>query len=476
MADGFQIARLIPVSGIANSTEAEMRATSALLSVLTVVRDLSVALLTPLGASAARKAVVETFIETKFKLTDGSIVRPDGLIKVSYGASTWTAIVEVKTGNNELQADQINSYLALARQQDIDAVLTISNEIGVGVRHPCEGVRIRANSTVRLAHVSWTEILAHSVRAKVHRGVNDPEQAWILSELIRYLEHPASGAMAFVDMGSNWPTVRDAVRTGTARKTSAELHDVVHRWDQLIRFVALRLGSRTGVDVQAVVPRSHSDPKIRFAHLTESLTASGTVDATIRVPGSAGDIRVIADIRARQVAASADVNAPADRGNRARVTWLLRQLSADTPTAVTIEAWPRLAREPLCATVAQAKENRDLLLDSERRDILRFRLVQHCEMGMQRKDGGRSPGFIQSVTTLVDRFYETVLQQIAPWTERPPKARPATRTVDLVESPIADPDELDEAMSRARASADESDDSLIEAPIVSAHALTDSSA
>ena len=38
MSEGFQVARLIPVSGIANNTEAEMRATSALLSVLTNVR------------------------------------------------------------------------------------------------------------------------------------------------------------------------------------------------------------------------------------------------------------------------------------------------------------------------------------------------------------------------------------------------------------------------------------------------------
>jgi hypothetical protein len=41
MSEGFQVARLIPVSGIANATEAEMRATSALLSVLTIVRDFS---------------------------------------------------------------------------------------------------------------------------------------------------------------------------------------------------------------------------------------------------------------------------------------------------------------------------------------------------------------------------------------------------------------------------------------------------
>jgi hypothetical protein len=38
MADGFQVARLIPVSGINNATEAEMRATSALLAVVSPSR------------------------------------------------------------------------------------------------------------------------------------------------------------------------------------------------------------------------------------------------------------------------------------------------------------------------------------------------------------------------------------------------------------------------------------------------------
>jgi len=87
--------------------------------------------------------------------------------------------------------------VSVARDQGIDAVVTISNEIGVGSEHPCDGVRVKANSKVRLAHYSWTEVLVQAVRAKVHRGVSDPEQAWILGELIRYLEHPASGAMDF---------------------------------------------------------------------------------------------------------------------------------------------------------------------------------------------------------------------------------------------------------------------------------------
>lgn len=449
MAEGFQVARLIPVSGIANSTEAEMRATSALLSVLTIVRDLSVAMLSPLGASTARKATVEAFIETSFKL-NGSVVRPDGLVHVRYGSSSWKALVEVKTGANALDAEQVTNYLAVAREQGIDAVVTVSNEIGVGAEHPCDGVRHKANAKVRLAHWSWTEILAHSVRAKVHRGVSDPEQAWILGELIRYLEHPQSGAMDFADMGPHWVAARDGARAGTLRKTSPELRDLVSRWDQMIRFTALQLGARTGVDVQPVVPRAHADPKARFGYLADQMTTGGLLDATVRVPGSAGDIRLAADLRARQLAASTEVAAPTNCGNRARISWLLRQLRPETPEDLIVEAWPRSAREPLSATLAGAREERDLLLDPAGKDILRFRLIRRAEMGQQRKDGGRSPGFVQSVTGLADTFYATVLQQITPWIAKPPQARPVAPPKDLVDEPIAGTDDLTEAMGAAR--------------------------
>jgi hypothetical protein len=473
--DGFQVARLIPVSGIGNAVEAEMRATSALLAVVSVVRDLSLAMFSPQGASAARKATVETFIETKFKLRDGTVVRPDGLVQISYGASTWRALMEVKTGDNPLQADQLLSYLNVAREQGIDAVVSVSNEIAVGTEHPCEGVKVKANSKVRLAHLAWTEILALAVRAKVHRGVSDPEQAWILGELIRYLEHPASGALDFTDMGAHWTAVRDGARTATLHKTGDDLRAIVHRWDQLIRFAALRLGSSTGVDVQPVVPRSHADPRVRFGYLADELSGSGLLDATLRVPGSAGDIRLVADLRARQLTASTDVTAPGDRRNRGRVSWLLRQLGPATPGAVMVEAWPRLTRQAICAPLDAARNDPELLLDPDKRDLLRFRIVQRAEMGQSRKDGSRSPGFIQSVTGLVDAFYGQVLQQIVPWTAPPPQARPsAPRPKELTREPIADRDDLEDAVEAARGTvADDAGDqdaatatdSYVEAPI-----------
>jgi hypothetical protein len=430
-----------------------MRATSALLSVFTIVRDLSIAVLSPLGASTARRAAVEAFIETTFKLDDGTVVRPDGLIQVTYGSSVWKALVEVKTGSNLLQPEQITNYMNIARQQGIDAVLTISNEIGIGSQHPCNGVRVRSNSKVLLAHLSWTEVLAQAVRAKVHRGVSDPEQAWILGELIRYLEHPASGAMDLDDMGPNWAGARDAARAGTLRRTAPECREVAQRWDQLIRFAALRLGSDTGADVQPVVPRAQSDPTVRLGHLADNLTNHGVLDGTNRVPSTCGDIAVTADLRARQITTSTEVTAPTDRGSRARVTWLLRQLGADTPRDVMIEAWPRMAREPLTAGLATAQENCDLLLDPDRREILRFRLIRRTEMGQNRKDGGRSAGFIESTTNAINGFYSSVIQQIVPWAARPPQARPTSRPSEHVEKPIEDAEDLDEAIGKARATA-----------------------
>lgn len=450
MSEGFQVARLIPVSGIANAVEAEMRATSALLSVLTIVRDLSTAVTTPLGASSARKATVEAFIETQFKMGTGAVVRPDGLIQVTYGSSIWRALVEVKTGDNCLQADQVNNYLAVAREQGIDAVITISNEIAFGTEHPCEGVKVRSNSKVRLVHYSWTELLAVAVRAKVHQGVEDPEQAWILGELIRYLEHPASGAMAFEDMGPNWVAVRDGAREAALRKTGDDVRDIAQRWDQLMRFAALQLGADTGVDVQSVVPRSHTDPKARLSYLVDGLVGTGQVDGTLRVPGAAGNLVLSADLRARQVAVAAEVTAPSDRGNKARVTWLARQLDADTPPGLIIEAWPRHARQPLTATLAQAREDPSLLVDAERRDIVRFRLLLRSEMGQSRKDGGRSPGFIQSVMRLVQSFYGTVLQQVTPWVSQAPQSRSGGQPAELKHEPIKDEEELDEAITAAR--------------------------
>lgn len=419
-SENWTRARLIPVSGIGSEKEAETRAASAFLAVLSVVRDLTVALLSPMGASRAAKAVVETFTEPQF-LLDGKKVRPDGLIRVTYGKTVWSALVEFKTGDGRLEADQINAYWEIAREQGFDAVLTISNEIAASPgSHPTEGLRVRSNSKVQVHHISWTAILSTAVMFKVHRGVDDPEQAWLVGELIRYLEHSASGAMAFDDMGPNWVSVRDDARDGALRKTDGGVQDVALRWDQLIRYAALQLGSQIGSDVQHLLSKAHSDQKVRAAYLVDGLLTGALLEGVLRIPNTVGDIEVTADLKARRITASVTVPAPEDRGAKARCSWIVGQLK-QAPAGLMIESYAKNVRTPVIASVADAREDRDALLPLDKKDPARFRLVLTAEMGAGRKASGRKPGFIDSILSLIGTFYGSVVQSVTPWTPKAPK-------------------------------------------------------
>lgn len=418
----MQSARLIPVSGISNEREAEQRATSAVLAVIAVVRDLSIELFAPLGAPRAQRATVEAFTEVPYVL-DKRHVRADGLIRITYGKRSWSCLVEVKTGSSCHTAAQINDYWAVARLKKLDHVLTISNEIAPNPSaHPTAGLRVQSNSKVQVSHLSWTRLLMTAVRLKQHAGVADPEQAWILGELIRYLEHPASGALAFSDMGPRWVAVRDGAKARTIDRRTDGLADVVSRWDQLLRYAALKLGAEIGNDVLQILPKTEQDPSVRVRQLVTRLIETGELSGTLRIPNTAGDLLVAADLRGQQVVASLDIAAPTNRGARARVTWLVGQLK-DAPGRLVIESYRRNARYCTSSTLDEARENRVAPLGEVQGDPTRFRLVLRVPMGLGRLAGRKSPGFIDSALTLIDDFYGDVVQNLATWRPPAPKIK-----------------------------------------------------
>ena len=78
----WNVARLIPTSGINGADEQERRATSALLAVMSAVKESGRVMTAPLGAPAG---TVETFIEVPFDL-NGKRIFPDGLIRARRGS------------------------------------------------------------------------------------------------------------------------------------------------------------------------------------------------------------------------------------------------------------------------------------------------------------------------------------------------------------------------------------------------------
>ena len=328
-------ARLIPTSGINGADEQERRATSALLAVLGAVTEFGRGFVRPFGAISGN---LECYIEVPFILGEKRLY-PDGLIRVTRGSKSWTALVEVKTGSNELATEQLENYLDIAREQGFDAVITISNEIpAVAGQHPTK-VDKRKLRKVALHHIAWSQVLTDAVVQKEFRGVADPDQAWILGELIRYLEHQKSGALEFSDMGEAWVSVRDSVAAGTLRPSDKGISEVVARFDALLRFASLQLGRQLGTEVVTVLSRKEAaDPVLRAQSLTSSLCASGELSGAIRIPDTVGHLVVTADLKSSRITCHVDVDAPGEGRGTTRVNWLVRQLKA-APDTARVEAF-----------------------------------------------------------------------------------------------------------------------------------------
>lgn len=439
----WNTARLIPTSGISGADEQERRATSALLAVLSAVREFARALLGPLGAPAGS---VETFIEVPFDSADGRRIFPDGLIRVKRGSKTWTALVEVKTGANQLATEQLEQYLDIAREHGFDYLITISNELPAAAgTHPTPVDR-RKLRKVQLHHYSWTEILSHAVLQRQFRGVADPDQSWILGELIRYLEHPKSGAMEFDDMGPSWVAVREAVSAGTLRSNDKSATDVALRFDALLRFAALRLGRQLGTEVIPVLTRAENEnPALRTSALAGRLIAEGVLSGELRIPNAVSPLRVTADLRASKVTCSFDIDAPREGRPLTRINWLLRQLK-NAPENTRVEAFAMRSRTATAELLRDVREAPSKLIGEPGKEIKSFTVARSFPMGAKRSSG--RGGFIDSVLTAVETTYEEIGQSLKPWSAAPPKLRSqedveVDRTVDeeLVSTALSSMDE-----------------------------------
>jgi hypothetical protein len=416
--ESWNEARLIPTSGINGAEEQERRATSALLAVMTSVREFGRSLTQTLGAPAGH---LEAYIEVPFLLGEKTLY-PDGLVRVSRGQRSWTALVEVKTGTNTLDALQLENYLQVARDEGYQALITISNEIpAMAGQHPTP-VDKRLLKKVDLHHWSWTQVLSEAVMQKEHRGVADPDQAWILGELIRYLEHPRSGALEFDDMGASWVPVRQAIAADTLRANDKGLPEVAARFDALLRFASLQLGRRLGTDVAPVLSRREVlEPPLRAQALLASLVDHGVLEGAIRIPDTVGPLVVSADLRAGRVTCHVDLEAPREGRPSTRVNWLVRQLR-NAPETVRVEAFAARTRGPGQAELLRTvRLNPAVLVADPAKELRSFRIALSAPVGSKRGRGRGS--FIDSVLDAIDAFYGEVVQNLKAWSAAPPRMR-----------------------------------------------------
>ena len=416
-------ARLIPVLP---ESKKEERATSVLLSILTCVDEFGRGLLTSVGAPIKKRSVIECYTEVCFDADrkGGSKSRPDGLVVIRNSSNVWSALVEAKIGSSDLKEDQVVHYMELAKEYNVDAVITISNQFVTRADHHPVSVPKKLLRHTALLHWSWTYILTEALIKEDAAEIADPDQAYILSELVRFLSDDRTGVQAFSQMPKDWPDVCKELALGRAITRSEGLEHVVASWQQLTGSMALSLSTSIGEAVTVYLPRSHvKDPVARDDHDARLLCEEGRFEDYFTVPNAADRIRVVADGRSKTISASMTVKAPTDkkRGS-ACVTWLRRQLSkCENTKDVWIEAsWPGRTL-PTRTTLEQLLESPDdILQDDGTRLPTAFEVTLVNDLAGK---FGRSKMFVEAAVELLPDFYELIGQHLEKWQPKPPQIK-----------------------------------------------------
>lgn len=415
-----QLARLIPVGA---DSKKEERATSILLASFMVVPALALQILSQAGVSVGKKSKIQCYTEITFKTHEKEKKpRPDGLIVIRKGAKVWTALIESKIGNAELSSEQIEEYLVLARTHKINAVITVSNQFAtLPTHHPVRIPKAKTRS-VDLYHFSWLSLKSKALLLICEKKIDDPEQAYILSELVRYLDHEASGVTSFRKMPSTWKDLCLSVQNGTQlNRNSDTVIESVSGWHQLLRQLALDL--TMAIEKPVEISLSRAKGKNAAANLVgDCLTLSTEMNlkAEFFIMNAASKIKLIADISRKVITVSMKLSAPKDRKRAtASINWLTRQFKGKNVDELSLKAhWP--GRTPhTIETIENLRKRPAALIPASSTALpTHLEVIRVVDLGARFK-GAKT--FVDEVSSIFPAFYHDAGQYLNKWIAKAPK-------------------------------------------------------
>jgi len=425
-----EVARLLPTY---SETQKEGRSTSILLATMMAVAPFAKSLLHPIGVRLGKTTRVGCFTEVVFKSQPKQAKdRPDGLIVAETGKRQWRAIVEAKVGTAELDATQLHTYLGIAKENGIDAIITISNQFAaLPTHHPVE-IERRAGRGIGVFHWSWTSVLTQAMLLLASEENLNPSERYLLAEFVRYLKHDKSGLTRFDRMNPDWKDLVSAVNAQMPlRKDMPMLVNSVSSWFQEERDLSLRLTQTLRQSVTVKLSRSHStSPAERHTEVCGQVVADTCLHSAFEIPNAAAPLVVTADIARRSIICSMTLAAPTDRkAPSARVNWLLRQLSGTTVGSIFVRAHWFGRSQPTQAPLERLKDDPNLLNNpSGNKEIKSLEVIYIADIGAK---FGQTTKFISELEAIVPRFYDQVGQKLRAWVPPPPKYRPSPDVAEL---------------------------------------------
>jgi len=422
-------ATLIPPNTL---SDREQRLTSVTLSVIAAIPEFAKNLLGGVGQRLGKRSSIECFIEVELEKNRKAAKadnRPDGLIIHSTGRNRWSALVEAKVDNHELNDKQVKKYVDLATKFDLDAVITISNQfVAIPSHHPLNHLQDKRRK-VALYHWSWTNIETQATLLLEDNEFKQPEKRLIVEQYLDFLHSEKSGVRSFDSMNSEWGELVKTASSGMPIKADEAVLDSVGCWHQEVRDIVLLLTRKLKQPVQLKLPRAHQqDPIKRINDDAKQLAQTKRLQCEIAVPNAASDISIEAFLTGKSVGISMELEAPTDKKSAsARVNWLTRQLKDAKDSPITIIAYGKRKSKNASASLAHIFEYGVEEAFNDTLDFVPEKFTVCWQEDMSR-DFSKNRIFIQRLEETVLNFYRIVGENLKAYQPKPPKIEKGSQT------------------------------------------------
>ncbi|AXT61200.1 hypothetical protein D1816_12865 [Aquimarina sp. AD10] len=410
----LQQAKLIPTL----KTGDEMALTSIFLSTVRLVKEYRDGIFKSIKLSRAGKAYYYT--ETSFP--DVSSSRIDGLIiVVTKGIITDAVFFEMKNKNNGIDQKQVEDYLSISKSLKVNKLVTVSNEFVADSTH--SPVKVKVPKNISLYHFSWTYLITKGriLLFKNDIRIQDDDQVEIMSEALHYFESSVSGISGFIQMKAGWKELSESIRAQKALKQSDEfIEEAVLSWYEEEKDMALLLSRKLGVLV-----KSSSKNKESVKKDIKKVINDNCITGELIIKNAVSDIKLMAEFERRIVSMSVKLTPPLDKGNKAKITWIGKQLEnckkkndilfSKLEKELMIEADIKYAKANIKVKLSEL----DQLIDSTKdKEIQAFKITLNRGFGAGFASVKK---FIVLIDNMVLEYYEGIVQYVSTWARPTPK-------------------------------------------------------
>lgn len=353
--------------------------------------------------------------------------RIDGLaLKVKGGVIRDAAIFEMKNGSNEINKEQIEKYIDLARNCNIPRIVTVSNQF---VSEPTQSpVDLRSIKSVGIYHLSWTYILtlAHILLFDNDINIEDPDQVELMKEVVKYFEYDKSGICGFTQMKKGWKEIVEKINLGSSiRLNDPGLDEAVISWQQEEKDLALILSRNLGVFVTSGETKYRGDLSSRIRDDKKELISNKFLSSVLKVKNAASDIRIDAFFDKRIIEMSVTLKAPQDKKIRGQLSWIKNQLrnckkkNEKTFQKIQNEIIVNISLKNTSKSERVNIENLDVIYgEIKEREIREFKVILIKDLG---KKFSSCKKFVEIIENMLIDYYSCVVQYLTKWEEPAPK-------------------------------------------------------